>query len=341
METAEVLPQSQYSEWDQFVTDAKGGTVFHKSWLLQAWTNRLEIRVLRDKSGQIEAGMAITPIRFLGTKAARRPAWTPYNGPLIRPSAKSNLVAVAAEEKNRMLRLLAQSPAMGMYDYILPPEYSDVMPFLWNGFEASVGYTYQIPPAAPEQWQAHMSSAHRRDLRKAHEVLRREKGSVEEDPGFAECCELISDTFEAKDFAVRAEPEELHNWWQAIIAHGAGKAYLAREANGEPVCASLLVLDHRCGYYLASGIRSDARSGPRNLWSRVLLDRMIRHTHRQGLTFDFEGSVLPGVERFFRGWGGRCVPKYRVVKIRRIWSYAGWVAGQYWSRHRRKRWFAY
>ena len=76
-----------------------------------------------------------------------------------------------------------------------------------------------------------------------------------------------------------------------------------------------------------------------DLWSRTLVERMILDAHARGLTFDFEGSVIPGVERFFRGWGGRCVPKYRAVKIRRCWTYAAWALHRYWTGHRKKRWF--
>jgi hypothetical protein len=101
----------------------------------------------------------------------------------------------------------------------------------------------------------------------------------------------------------------------------------------------MLLFDHACSYYLASGIRMDARSGSMNLWSRALIERMIHDTHARGLTFDFEGSVLPGVEHFFRGWGGRRVQKTRVVKITRPWAYAAWSLHRYLSGHRSRRWF--
>nr|HPR68216.1 methicillin resistance protein [Kiritimatiellia bacterium] len=41
----------------------------------------------------------------------------------------------------------------------------------------------------------------------------------------------------------------------------------------------------------------------------------IRHAKEAGLeTFDFEGSVIPPIERFFRGFGGRLTPYYTVNK---------------------------
>ena len=101
----------------------------------------------------------------------------------------------------------------------------------------------------------------------------------------------------------------------------------------------MLVHDDRYAYYIASGIRAGARSGRLNLLSRLLVDRMIRSAHERGLTFDFEGSVVPGVEHFFRGWGGRLVVKFRAIKIIRPWTYAGWFLYRYWTRHRKTAWF--
>jgi len=66
---------------------------------------------------------------------------------------------------------------------------------------------------------------------------------------------------------------------------------------------------------------------------------MIRDCHECGLTFDFEGSVLPGVEGFFRDWGGVLRPKYRLVKIRTPWSYAAWSLHRWCMGHRKKAWF--
>lgn len=335
----EVLREDQYQQWDDFVEQAKGGTVFHKTWYLRALTEELQVHVLRDKGGAIEAGMAITPLRFLGTRAARRPGWTAYNGPLIRPSRRKNAVEAVSDEKNLLVRLLAESPSLGMWDYVLPPEYVDLMPFLWNGFDTTVGYTYQIPPAPPQQWQAAMSSDHRRELRKAGEVLKSIDGAVDTTDDLEFCYNLLCDTFREKEISDSAGPESTRRWWKVVSEHQAGKIYYVKDKDGSPLCCTLYVFDKACGYYVASGIHRDVRRGNLNLLSRLLIERMILDSHARGITFDFEGSVLPGVEHFFRGWGGRCVPKYRVIKISRWWTYVGWCLYHYRLRHRRRTWF--
>lgn len=333
---SELLPENQYDQWDGFVKQARGGTLFHESWYLRALSDRLSIVVLRDGAGRIEAGMALTPTRFLGAAATRRPSYTPYNGPLIRPSAKANASEAMSEEKNRMVRLLGQSPRMGMYDFILSPDFGDTMPFLWNGFDVTVGYTYQIPPAGPEPWQSAMSSGHRRDLRKAGAVLQDCGALLETSDDLESCRSVLLETARLKGFKEESSWEAMRAWWQEVVAHNAGRVYRIRQPGQEPLCASLLVWDRCCGYYLASGMRGDVRHGPMNLLGRLLIDRMIQDSHRQGLTFDFEGSVLPGVEPYFRGWGGKCVPKCRAVKIPNFCAHAIWSLHRYWKGHRKR-----
>ncbi len=245
-----------------------------------------------------------------------------------------------SDEKKLMLRLLGESPRRGLYDYTLPPEYVDIMPFLWNGFDVSVEYTYQIPPQPVETWRQAMTSSHRRDLRKAEAVAKEIGAAVEWTDNFEECQALIQQTAEIKGFRHRSVLDVLQNWWRVVTTRDAGQLYVVRESTGQAICATLLVFDHRCAYYCASGIRKDARRGKLNLLSRLLVDRMIQDVHSRKLVFDFEGSVLPGVEPFFRGWGGRCVPKYRAVKIPRFRAYWMWSLHRFWACHRKREWFS-
>ena len=65
---------------------------------------------------------------------------------------------------------------------------------------------------------------------------------------------------------------------------------------------------------------------------------MIADAHAMGLDFHFEGSVLPGVERFFRSLGGELRPFYRMLKFPLPRAYLVWHGYHYWTRHRRRPW---
>jgi hypothetical protein len=328
----ERLTEDKFNQWDAFVQEALGGTVFHNTWYLQAWSAQPQVHVLLDSAGKIKAGICISERRFMGTDAVRRPMWTACNGPLIRASAAKTANDRASEEKSLMMELMAQVSSqipLGIYDFFLPPEYADMMPFIWSGYDICTYYTYQIPPSPPEVWQSAMRQGHRRDLQKAWKVIAEEGGSVEESTSLDECYQLFRDTVEMKNINLSFNFSSLNRWWQILRAHRSGKIFVAREKDGRPVCATIMISDNRSVFYLASGIRKDARHGPLSLWSRALIDRMIRDAHSRGLIFDFEGSVLQGVEQFFRGWGGRRIVRYRVLKIPSLLAYMLWTAHRF------------
>jgi hypothetical protein len=307
---ADILAESQYGEWDDFVCQAKGGTIFHASWYLLALTDDLHIRVLRDEEGRIEAGMATMPKRFLGTTRTSRPELVAYNGPLIRHSRREGRASKASDEKNTLVRLLAESPAMGMYDYNLPPEYTDLTPFIWNGFDTLVRYTYQIPPAPVEQWQDEMSKGHRKDLNRARKAMEELNGVIEINGSPAEFLDTVVHGAKGDPHSFRLGLEQFENWWRRMRERDAATMYLFRDGRGKAITATLAVHDWRCAYDIAGGTRAGgARTGPARYVKRLLIERMICDAHHRNVTFDFEGSIDPGVEPFFRGWGGICVPK--------------------------------
>ena len=336
----EILTEPQYAEWDSFVQKARGGTIFHTSYHLCPIADDLQVRVLRDKSGQIEAGMAITPSKFLGTTAARRPPWTVYNGPLILPSDRENRAERISEEKDRMVRLLAESPAMGMYDYIFAPEYTDLMPFIWNGFDTLVAYTYQISQAPPEQWHAEMSKNHKKNLRRARNALKELDATIEVNSEPEEFLAMAQELRDTSKFRMELDPEKFQRWWVNLRARDAISLYLLRDGEGQALTGNIVVHDWTCSYAIIGGVRGGRLTGPAGYVHRLVFEKIILDAHERGLTFDFEGSVLPGVEPYFRGWGGVCRPKYRVVKARRPWAYAAWCSRRYWTGHRKKAWFA-
>ena len=60
---------------------------------------------------------------------------------------------------------------------------------------------------------------------------------------------------------MHADDATAKRWWAALCREEAGRAYVVRDAEGRAACATLLVWDHVCAYYLASGIRADAGTG--------------------------------------------------------------------------------
>jgi hypothetical protein len=182
-----------------------------------------------------------------------------------------------------------------------------------------------------------MSSMNRRNLRKAHEEADAKRLAVETGTPMVDVVDLFLKTASDKGFAIRGGADRMVDWWTEVERRDAGTIYVIRDEHTMPACATLVVRDRRTAYYLAGGMRSDVRSSSRlNL---ILFERMIHEAHALGLDFDFEGSSLPGVERFFRGWGGELRQGMRYVRIPALHVYIAWQAHRYLRRgHHTGRW---
>ena len=77
--------------------------------------------------------------------------------------------------------------------------------------------------------------------------------------------------------------------------------------------AGFFVWDRDTMYYLASGYYDSDKKGDAMsllLWEGILLAK------EKNLTFDFEGSMVPGIAEFFRSFGSEASTYYQVFKVK-------------------------
>ena len=81
---------------------------------------------------------------------------------------------------------------------------------------------------------------------------------------------------------------------------------------GVPIAGVYTVYDSRTAYNLITGYDdalAHSGAGPLAMWHAILKAKEM------GLrVFDFEGSVIPPIERYFRGFGGQLTPIFSVHK---------------------------
>jgi hypothetical protein len=322
--------------WDLFLAGTENGTIFHAAWWYRAWEIEPEVRVLEGDGGRIQAGICYARGRKWGGSAILRPPLSPRNGPAYLPSGRQGRPARYSHAKQMVQAVLPLLPRVSVYDLILSPGDIDIQPYLWNGFDALVAYTYVIPKEDAGAWREGASEKQRRNLRKAHEEASASGYTLVVDPPFEEVRPVLAETPALKGYSISRHFAVMPRWWEAVRARDAGRSYLLRDREGRGACAALMVWDHRSAYYLAGGMRGDLRKTARS--NLLLFERMIDDAHERGLDFDFEGSTVPGVEYFFRRLGGELRPFYRVIKIPSPLVFSLWQAHRFLTRHRRRRW---
>ena len=174
----------------------------------------------------------------------------------------------------------------------------------WKKFKAIPNYTYHLDlRLSLEQLLQNMASDKRNSLKKA------EKDGIQTrlctDLKVVE--QLVLKTFSRKQKSLDAAfvNKILHQFSNADNSF-AYVSYL----HDKPISSAFCIVDQSTCYYLLGGYDSENKhqgAGVSSIWYAV------QHAKAKGIkTFDFEGSMLPEVEKFFRGFGGDLVPYYTI-----------------------------
>ena len=111
----------------------------------------------------------------------------------------------------------------------------------------------------------------------------------------------------------------LPNAYHALIKHGKGNLKFAM-FDHQPVAAILTGWDDSACYYLAGGRIADPSGASAHA---LLLDDAIKHAVERKLSFDFEGSMHPGIANFFQSFGATPYAFWRIREYQglgRLWS---------------------
>lgn len=283
------------------------GTVFHGP----EWTDLFKGRLTRlgvfDKSGALVGGFQIRRDRKFGATFMRDPVLAPQCGPFFRIEARNPVAAMEAQRE--ILDAMAEYLGARSHAFVslsLSKDVRDTLPFVWRKFKVVPRYTYLVDLAqSPDEILRGMSTTRRHNVSKA--VKDGVTARLTSDAAAAG--ELIRVSFE-RNGVPGAIPDAL-----AIVTRFSGgpHSYTCTAYDGEvPIATTFILHDRHTAYYLLGGYKADQKhQGAGALAMKTAID----HARELGLrTFDFEGSMIPAIERYFRGFGGRLTPYFTVNK---------------------------
>jgi Acetyltransferase (GNAT) domain len=329
-----LLDRSEYDRWDDFVLGTGMGTIFHASWWYRSWNVPFEVYAEKDKQENILAGMLIHTRRFLGTRAIRRAPLTPANGPVFHLTETPKRATRQKQIRNGHALVLKSLPSAGFYDIILRPGFYDVLPYIWNGFETHLEYTYVIPSSEADTWLKQASKKVRYEIKQARKELADNNLSIMTDVPIDGVIGLFQESIEHGGLSQDDCFARMPAFWSRIRERGMGRIYTVLNQDKEPLCATMTVWDNKSAYYIAGGLQEKIRK--QSFINSLLIERMIHDAHEKGLDFDFEGSSVRPIEQFFRGWGGEQRPFVRLIKIPSPVAYLLWSAYHFFKGHRRR-----
>jgi hypothetical protein len=239
-------------------------------------------------------------------KKITMPSYTPYMGPrLLYPSQFNEYDKISFE--NKVLKdLLNQLPAFSEIKFKWSKDYTNWLAFYWNQFKQQTSYTYIIPDTSDiHLLLGQFKKSIQRQIRKASENLQ-VREAVEVDQVIKMLQLSLGES--SKHLVDKQVLQKLH---QIALLKNQASILEAVHPNGKVIGAIYLIWDQQEMMYLYGGYDdqiNDSGAMPLLFWTA------LQKAHEMKLPFNFEGSMIPGVERFFRSFGAIQTPVFTIEK---------------------------
>ena len=300
------LTSDEYAQWDKLVEASPQGTVFCRSWWLKAISG--DVRLLGYFGGQhLIAGIPLYIEKRFGFELCTMPPLTPGWGVVIEPLVGKQ-VSKGSRELEILRSLAARLSDRPIFFQAFHPTLQNWLPFHWSGFKQTTRFTYVLEDltCADAIWQG-MRHQMRSEIRKA-ERLGIKVRTCDIETVFRAGQKLYKSRGVKQPFTL----PYLRRLYEAAEHNSAAECFAAEDRAGNVHAANLLVWDSKKAYYLAGAREPESyTTGAQAL----LVWHMIRFAATRTKMFDFEGSVLMGVERFFRGFGATRIPYSLIMKF--------------------------
>ena len=282
--------------------------IFSRDWWLDAvcGKDKWEVLLVEEKE-RITAAM---PLYIPRQGIVSMPSYTQTMGPWFAPESEDTKYTKALGRRQTLCKRLLN--ALKPYPYFLQNFHyaiTDWLPFYWEGYRQTTRYTYLLKDIRnTEAMQENMSSNIRRNITKARDKYRI---TVKKGIPVEEFLQVQARTFERQQAINKEDTEILIKLIDICRRRNQGDLWGGYDEQGRLHAAAFVVWQESSAWYLAGGGDPALReSGAHSL----ILWECIRYVSQFANVFDFEGSMIPGVERFFREFGAIQTPFFTITK---------------------------
>lgn len=279
-----------------FCAEQNDVPLFLKDWWLDAIGNNWDVAIVYN-GDKIAGVWPYFTEEKIGVKIVRDQVLTPYTGPYVfyphdlKPTKRDSF------QHDTISQLLEQLPQAKVWHISTFPELKQTGLFKHAGFNVEPRQTFLMPlEDRIDTIFDRLHEDHRRKIRKAEQEL-----SIEDEPQLLkDLWEYQKATLDNKDVRMHFSFEQLKALYDACSKRDCTALWVARK-NGQVSAIIWHVWDRHTAYYLVGGknpASKDYRAMTALLWHAITESKIMEKK-----TFDFEGSMDAGVEKFFRNFG--------------------------------------
>jgi len=285
------------------------GAIFNRLSWLKMFNNKVQIYGIYDKGDNLIGGFHLYKQKKYGLTIYLNPPFTPNIGPFFKIEAKNPVVVM--NKRKEVLSLMTdffEKLPCSVISISLNKNIVDTQPFFWRKFKVIPGYTYIIDlDKSIEDIRKEMSVVRRNDINKAL----RDGLIIKYNDNLKIIKSLVLKTF------LRQNKKTNQYYLNKVLFEFANKnnsfSFVSFQ-NNKPIALVFCVYDKNTAYYLLGGYdskNSHHGAGALAMWEAIKFAKKLGIKY-----FDFEGSMVPQIERYFRGFGGKLTPYYRINKAK-------------------------
>lgn len=304
------LTESDLNLWDGYVDAHLDGTIFHTSFYQKAIGKNPEAHIIFE-GDEIVGGVLLTRFAKFKVNGYHKGPYTPYNGAVFgKIGAKKDQTNLIRTALNLLLNSL---PSAGIYEFNLPINHQDFIPYITKGYTVTARITYVLPIELQKIEKYNSSTRNYinrlRELEKTGDLKIISDENIDEFLAFHKLC-ASERNYDPKTDIIRKlfSSTDLSGKWKCFRIY----------YKDTLISGCITIWDLKKAYNLLNGTSFKNVSPDFNPLIKqvnaLCMHLAIENATNLGLTFDFEGSMLPGVEKFYRHFGAIQTPYYRAVK---------------------------
>ncbi len=236
-----------------------------------------------------------------------QPSLTRNLGPWLKQD-NAKYTNQLGNQKKHFTTLINQLPSFAHFTQKFDPNITNWLPFYWHGFSQTTRYTYLLDDLSSLEniWDGFRENI-RREIRKAE----KKNIIIEDNPNIDEFITLIEKTYTRQNRKLPFSKDFIKTLYNETQNRQCGKIFIGKDEAGHAHAGAFIVWDHNTAYYLIGGGDPDLRnSGATSLvlWNAIQFSAAVVDK------FDFEGSMIDPIEKFFRSFGAKQVPYFQISK---------------------------
>lgn len=285
------------------------GVFASKKWLAVYGDSLTMVGIYKDEH-QLIGGFYYLKTKKLGFDFVKLPPYTPHCG-LFFINESKNQSSINNFSKEVVQEVCNHFSGLRSALTILafPSSVTDMQPFIWDKYKVVPNYTYRLDlKKSMDDIKSHFDSKTRNAINKAvKEGVQVSLNSLSKQEIYDVLVENL------KSAGANIYDTYLRNILFNFSDESNSFCFVARKEN-EVLGLVFCIYDSNVCYYLLAAVSK--KSGVQGV-NNLLVQHCIEKAQQIGCkVFDFEGSMLKGVEKFFRSFGPEMFPFYTANKAK-------------------------